>query len=35
MIRPGAERFIEEMAKYYEVIVFTAAMQDVTYFLTK
>jgi hypothetical protein len=29
LIRPGAEIFIEEMAKYYEVVVFTAAMQDV------
>ncbi len=28
-IRPGCEIFIEEMAKYYEIVVFTAAMQDV------
>jgi len=28
-IRPGAEHFLEEMHKYYEIVVFTAAMQDV------
>lgn len=28
-IRPGAEHFLEEMNKYYEIVVFTAAMQDV------
>lgn len=28
-IRPGAEQFLEEMSKYYEIVVFTAAMQDV------
>jgi TFIIF-interacting CTD phosphatase-like protein len=28
-IRPGCENFIEEMAQYYELIIFTAAMQDV------
>ena len=28
-IRPGAEHFLEEMSKYYEIVVFTAAMQDV------
>ena len=30
-IRPGAEHFLEEMSKYYEIVVFTAAMQDVNY----
>lgn len=29
LIRPYTYEFIEEMAKYYEVIIFTAAMQDV------
>ena len=28
-IRPGAEYFLEEMCKYYEIVIFTAAMQDV------
>jgi TFIIF-interacting CTD phosphatase-like protein len=28
-IRPGAEMFIEELAQYYELVIFTAAMQDV------
>ena len=29
LIRPFAYEFLEEMAKYYEVVIFTAAMQDV------
>lgn len=28
-IRPGAENFLEEMSEYFEIVVFTAAMQDV------
>lgn len=28
-IRPGAEQFIEELSEFYEIVVFTAAMQDV------
>jgi hypothetical protein len=28
-IRPGAENFLEEMFEYFEIVVFTAAMQDV------
>ena len=28
LVRPGAEEFLEEMAQFYEVIVFTAALQD-------
>ena len=28
-IRPGAEAFLEEMYNHYEIVVFTAAMQDV------
>lgn len=27
-MRPGAEEFVVQMAEYYEVIVFTAALQD-------
>jgi len=27
-IRPGAPEFIEEMAKHFEVVIFTAAMKD-------
>jgi TFIIF-interacting CTD phosphatase-like protein len=29
LIRPGAEKFLKEIANYYEVVVFTAALQDV------
>lgn len=32
-IRPGAENFLEEMSEFYEIVVFTAAMQDVNCFL--
>lgn len=28
-IRPHAEEFLNEMSQYYEIVVFTAAMQDV------
>eukprot|EP00347_Sterkiella_histriomuscorum_P018948 403343543 len=28
LVRPGAERFLKEMATLYEVVIFTAAMQD-------
>jgi CTD small phosphatase-like protein 2 len=27
-IRPGVDKFLSEMAKQYEVVIFTAAMQD-------
>ena len=27
-VRPGAEEFIEEMGKYYEIVIFTAALQE-------
>jgi hypothetical protein len=30
-IRPGAENFLEEMSEYFEIVIFTAAMQDVIY----
>jgi TFIIF-interacting CTD phosphatase-like protein len=29
-IRPGCEQFIDEMANYFELVIFTAAMQDVS-----
>jgi len=29
LVRPNAEIFLQEMSKYYEIVVFTAAMQDV------
>ena len=28
LIRPGSRHFLEEMAKFYEIIIFTAALQD-------
>ena len=28
LIRPGALEFLEEMSKFYEVVIFTAGMQD-------
>lgn len=27
-VRPGCESFLKEMAKFYELVIFTAAMQD-------
>ena len=33
LIRPGAIKFLQELSKFYEIIVFTAAMPDVSYFL--
>lgn len=27
-MRPYAEAFLEEMSKYYEIIIFTAALKD-------
>jgi hypothetical protein len=32
-IRPGAENFLDEMAQHFEIVVFTAAMQDVLYII--
>jgi CTD small phosphatase-like protein 2 len=29
LIRPGAENFLEELHKLYELVIFTAATQDV------
>lgn len=28
LIRPGCKEFLEETAKHYELVIFTAAMQD-------
>lgn len=28
LVRPGAVNFIETMAKYYEIVIFTAALQE-------
>lgn len=28
MIRPGCSRFLKELSKLYEIVVFTAAMPD-------
>jgi TFIIF-interacting CTD phosphatase-like protein len=28
-VRPGVDEFLTEMNKHYEVVIFTAAMQDV------
>jgi len=36
LIRPGAIKFLKEMALYYEIVVFTAAMPEVSLkFLTQ
>lgn len=28
LIRPGAREFLDQMSKIYEIVIFTAAMQD-------
>jgi TFIIF-interacting CTD phosphatase-like protein len=28
LLRPGVQKFLEEMNKYYEIVIFTAAIQD-------
>jgi CTD small phosphatase-like protein 2 len=28
LIRPGARQFLKDMAECYEIVIFTAAMQD-------
>lgn len=33
LIRPGAENFLEELYKLYEIVIFTAATQDVYIYL--
>ena len=34
LVRPGCDQFLKEMAEIYEIVIFTAAMQDVSDFLT-
>lgn len=33
LVRPGCDQFLKEMAEIYEIVIFTAAMQDVSVFL--
>lgn len=33
LIRPGALRFLNELSDYFEIVIFTAAMPDVSIFL--
>ena len=30
LVRPGALEFLKEMSQYYEIVIFTAGMQDVS-----
>jgi hypothetical protein len=30
LVRPGCDQFLNEMAELYEIVIFTAAMQDVS-----
>lgn len=30
LVRPGVHNFLREMNRYYEIVIFTAAMQDVS-----
>ena len=30
LIRPGAIRFLNQLSEYYEIVIFTAAMPDVS-----
>ena len=34
LIRPGAENFLEELYKLFEIVIFTAATQDVILILS-
>ena len=34
-VRPGVDIFLKEMAELYDVVIFTAAMQDVSRFSIK
>lgn len=31
LVRPGCDQFLTEMAEIYEIVIFTAAMQDVSF----
>jgi CTD small phosphatase-like protein 2 len=31
LIRPGTIKFLNELSRYYELVIFTAAMPDVTF----
>lgn len=33
LTRPGCDKFLTEMAEIYEIVIFTAAMQDVSKYL--
>jgi CTD small phosphatase-like protein 2 len=33
LVRPGAEEFLKNMAKFYEVVIFTAALPDYANFI--
>ena len=33
LVRPGVDTFLKEMSEIYELVIFTAAMQDVIYTL--
>jgi TFIIF-interacting CTD phosphatase-like protein len=33
LVRPGCDQFLKEMSEIYEVVIFTAAMQDVSIFI--
>ena len=33
LIRPGTEKFLSELSQYYEIVIFTAAMQDYADFI--
>ena len=30
LVRPGCDQFLNEMAELYEIVIFTAGMQDVS-----
>ena len=34
LVRPGCDKFLTEMAELYEIVIFTAAMQDVSINIT-
>ncbi len=34
-VRPGAKQFLKEMSKYYELIIFTASISEVSFLYYK